>query len=229
MIKAKNGQESLCALKENTVNLIISDIMMPVMDGYELCRHVKENLEYSHIPIILLSAKGSVESKVDGFGVGADSYIEKPFSPKFLLAQAESLLRNRERVREYFARSPLVHIKTMAHSAADYKFLENLKGVIDKNLDNTSLDVEQLAWLINVSRPTLYRKIKAICEVSPLELITITRLKKAAELLIDIDFTINKIATQVGFSSQTQFTRNFVKQFDISPSKFRSSKVKNVT
>jgi signal transduction histidine kinase/ligand-binding sensor domain-containing protein/DNA-binding response OmpR family regulator len=225
VLKARNGEEALAILKENTVNLIISDIMMPIMDGYELCRQLKKDLDYSHIPIVLLSAKGSVESKVDGLGTGADSYIEKPFSPQYLLAQVESLLANREKIRTYFASSPLVHIKTMAYSAMDSKFLEKLNEVLNENLDNSKLDVEQLAWLMNMSRPTLYRKIKAICDLSPLELITITRLKKAAELLVESDYKISKIASNLGFSSQTQFTRSFVKQFEISPSKYRASKI----
>src|SRR5690606_23291761 len=137
VLKAMNGEEALAILKENAVNLIISDIMMPIMDGYELCRQLKKDLDHSHIPIILLSAKGSVESKVDGLGTGADSYIEKPFSPQYLLAQVESLLTNREKIRTYFASSPLVHIKTMAYSVADYTFLENLNEVINKNINNT--------------------------------------------------------------------------------------------
>lgn len=226
VIQAGNGEEAISVLKKHAVNLIISDIMMPIMDGYDLCRFLKSNLDYSHIPVILLSAKGSIESKVDGLGAGADAYIEKPFSPQYLRAQIDSLLSNREKIRTYFASSPLVHMKTMAYSAADSMFLESLNDVIDKNIDNTSLDVEQLAWLMNMSRPTLYRKIKAICELSPLELITLTRLKKAAQLLVESDYTLKKIATHVGFSSQTQFTRNFIKQFDISPSKYRTSKVK---
>ena len=226
IIQAMNGEEAISAIKENTVNLVISDIMMPVMDGYDVCRFLKSNPDYSHIPIILLSAKGSIESKVDGLGAGADVYIEKPFSPQYLRAQIDSLLSNRERIRTYFASSPLVHIKTMAYSAADSMFLESLNEVIDKNIDNTSLDVEQLAWFMNMSRPTLYRKIKAICELSPSELITLTRLKKAAQLLAETDYTITKIAIQVGFGSQTQFVRNFIKQFGISPSKYRTGKVK---
>ncbi len=225
VLKAVNGDEALVVLKNNTVSLIISDIMMPIMDGYELCRQIKNDLNYSHIPIILLSAKGSVESKVDGLGIGADAYIEKPFSPQYLLAQVDSLLANRDKIRNYFASSPLVHIKTMAYSAADAKFLEKLNEVLNENLDNVNLDVEQLAWLMNMSRPTLYRKIKGVCDLSPLELITITRLKKAAELLVESDYKISKIASNLGFSSQTQFTRSFVKQFEISPSKYRASKI----
>src|SRR5690606_40324257 len=100
-----------------------------------------------------------------------------------------------------------------------------LNEVLNENLDNVNLDVEQLAWLMNMSRPTLYRKIKGVCDLSPLELITITRLKKAAELLVESDYKISKIASNLGFSSQTQFTRSFVKQFEISPSKYRASKV----
>lgn len=225
VFQASGAAEAFAVLQEETISLIISDVMMPDVDGYELCKKLKENLEYCHIPLVLLSAKGSLDSKLDGLEAGADIYIEKPFSPSFLTAQVESLLTNREKIREYFSRSPLAHIKSMAHSAADSHFLESLQQVIDKHLDNTSFDVEQLAWLMNMSRPTLYRKIKGICEMSPLELITVSRLKKAAQLLVESDYTIKKIAQEVGFSSQTQFSRNFMKQFNISPSQYRNSKV----
>jgi len=225
IIKATNGKDVFDILKGQSVNLIISDIMMPVMDGYELCQLLKRNLEFSHIPIILLSAKDSLQSKVEGLEIGADSYIEKPFSPQYLLAQVESLLANREKIRTYFANSPLVHIKTMAYSTADAKFLEKIDDIINENIDDVNLDVEQLAWLMNMSRPTLYRKIKAVCNLSPLELIIITRLKKAAEFLVETDYKVYEIANKLGFSSQTQFTRTFVKHFDINPSKYRESKL----
>ncbi len=224
VIETANGQEALNVLKEKSIHLIISDIMMPVMDGYELCKAVKDNLEYTHIPIILLTAKNTLQSKIEGLEVGADAYLEKPFSPDHLLTQISNLLASRDKIKNYFASSPLVHIKSMAYNKADEAFLEKLNEIINKNIDNKSLDVDLLADAMNMSRPTLYRKIKAISNLSPHELINITRLKKAAELLVEGNYKILKIASMTGFSSQAQFGRCFVKQFGMTPSEYAGSK-----
>ncbi len=224
VIQTGNGKEALDILKERSIHLIISDIMMPVMDGYELCKAVKDNLEYTHIPIILLTAKNTLQSKIEGLEVGADAYLEKPFSPDHLLTQISNLLASRDKIKNYFASSPLVHIKSMAYNKADEAFLEKLNEIINKNIDNKSLDVDLLADTMNMSRPTLYRKIKAISNLSPHELINITRLKKAAELLVEGNYKILKIASMTGFSSQAQFGRCFVKQFGMTPSEYAGSK-----
>ncbi|ETZ23653.1 two-component regulator propeller domain-containing protein [Pedobacter sp. V48] len=224
VIQTGNGEEALDVLKQKSIHLIISDIMMPVMDGYELCKAVKDNLEYTHIPIILLTAKNTLQSKIEGLEVGADAYLEKPFSPDHLLTQISNLLASRDKIKNYFASSPLVHIKSMAYNKADEAFLEKLNEIINKNIDNKSLDVDLLADAMNMSRPTLYRKIKAISNLSPHELINITRLKKAAELLVEGNYKILKIASMTGFSSQAQFGRCFVKQFGMTPSEYAGSK-----
>lgn len=220
VLKAFDGQEALEILKLEPVQLVVSDIMMPVMDGYELCKKIKSDFEYSHVPIILLTAKNTLESKIEGLELGADAYIEKPFSPEYLQVQIANLLSNRNKIREYFANSPLVHIKTMAYSKADESFLEKLNDVIYKNISDINLDVERLADMMNMSRPTLYRKIKAISNLTPNELINVTRLKKAAELLEEGKYKIYEISDMVGYSSSTHFGRNFVKQFGMSPSEY---------
>ncbi len=224
VIKALHGQDALAKLKEDAVQLIICDIMMPVMDGFELCRIVKTNFEYSHIPIILLTARNTLQSKIEGLELGADAYIEKPFSPDYLRVQIANLLANRAKIKEYFASSPLVHIKSMAYSKADELFLEAINESINNNLEDTGLDVEKLAKLVNMSRPTLYRKIKLISDLTPNELINITRLKKAAELLAAGDYKMYEIADMVGFGSQTNFGRNFLKQFGMTPSEYQLNK-----
>src|SRR5581483_8990345 len=181
--KAQNGQEALQVLQENAVQLIISDVMMPDMDGFEFCKAIKSDFRYSHIPVILLTAKNNLQSKIEGLELGADAYIEKPFSKEYLQAQMASLLNNRKMIREYFANSPLVHINSMAHTRADEIFLEELHETICNHMEDNQLDVEHLARFMNMSRVTLYRKIKAISNLTPIELINITRLKKAATLL----------------------------------------------
>ena len=224
ILKAHDGHEALRILDMEAVQLIISDVMMPVMDGFELCKIIKSNVEHSHIPVILLTAKNTIQSKIEGLELGADAYIEKPFSKEHLQAQIASLLSNREMIRGYFASSPLVHIKSMAHSKADERFLEVLNDTICANIEDVELDVEKLAKIMNMSRITLYRKIKAISVLTPIEVINITRLKKAAELLAEGDHKIYEISYMVGFSSQSNFARNFLKQFNITPTEYMNSK-----
>ncbi|MCW3111043.1 MAG: DNA-binding response regulator, AraC family, partial [Segetibacter sp.] len=218
VIKAFNGEEALNVLKENAVQLVVSDVMMDVMDGFELCKSIKTSFDYSHIPVILLTAKNTLQSKIEGLELGADAYIEKPFSPEYLQVQIANLLANRNKIKDYFAKSPLVHIKSIAHLKSDEIFLEKLNEVIFNNLEDEDLDVEKLAKEMNMSRPSLYRKIKSISDLTANELINLTRLKKAAQLLAEGNLKINEISNIVGYSSQTNFGRNFLKQFGMTPS-----------
>jgi ligand-binding sensor domain-containing protein/signal transduction histidine kinase/DNA-binding response OmpR family regulator len=222
--KSLNGIEALEVIKEGNVQLVISDIMMPVMDGLELCKRIKTNLEYSHIPIILLTAKNSLHAKIEGLEVGADAYIEKPFAFEHLNAQISNLLLNRNKIKEYFVSSPLTHLKTIGYTKTDRNFLEKLKQVIDENLTNIDIDVEQLSKIMNMSRPTFYRKIKALSNLTPNELIHIARLKKAAELLSEGNYKVYEVANMVGYSLQTNFARDFHKQFGMSPSEYINNK-----
>ena len=224
ILTAVNGQEALKILSAEVIQLVITDVMMPVMDGFELCKMIKTNVEYSHIPVILLTAKTTIQSKVDGLELGADAYIDKPFSKEHLRAQIASLLNNRNMIREFFASSPLVNIKSIAHTRADEKFLETLNETIYANLEDLDLDVEKLAKIMNMSRITLYRKIKAISVLTPVEVINITRLKRAAELLPEGEHKIYEISNRVGFSSQSNFARNFQKQFNITPTEYMQMK-----
>src|SRR5829696_3030267 len=138
--KASNGQAALSILNREAIHLIVSDVMMPEMDGFELCRVVKSDVEFSHIPIILLTAKNTLQSKIEGLELGADAYIEKPFSPAHLQAQIANLLSNRNKIKEHFSNTPLAHIKSMAYTKADENFLELLHQAIEKNLADIELD-----------------------------------------------------------------------------------------
>lgn len=220
VLTASHGKEAVQMLDTHAVQLIVSDVMMPEMDGYELCQRIKSEVEHSHIPIILLTAKNTLASKIKGLEQGADAYIEKPFSPDHLYAQIQSLLNNRDKIRQYFANSPLAHIKTMAYTRADECFLDQLNATIQANMSNLDFDVEHLAATLHMSRPTLYRKIKAVSNLTPNDLINIARLKKAAQLLSEGDYKIYEVSEMVGYSSQTHFGRNFQKQFGISPSAY---------
>lgn len=225
VITARNGREALDLLNVHSVQLVISDIMMPEIDGFELCRLIKSDFEYSHIPVVLLTARNTLQSKIEGLELGADAYIEKPFSPEHLQVQIANLLLNRSKIKDYFANSPLVHIKTMAYSKADENFLEKLNEAVNRNIANIDLDVEHLADSMNMSKPTLYRKIKAISNLTPHELINIARLKKAAQLLAENEFKIYEIAEMVGYSSQTHFGRSFAKQFGMPPTEYKQIKM----
>lgn len=221
--RALNGQEALELLERENIQLIISDIMMPVMDGIELCRKIKTDLQYSHIPIILLTARNTLTSKIEGLEVGADAYIEKPFSFEHLLAQITNLLTNRNIIKEYFSRSPLTHIRGIACSKADKKFLEELNTIINDNITDLDLDVDKLSRLMNMSRTTFYRKIKALSDLTPNELINLSRLKKAAELLAEGSYKINEVANMVGYNINSNFSRDFHKQFGLTPSAYISN------
>ena len=224
VLTATNGAEALEILKAEAVQLVISDVMMDVMDGFELCKLIKSGFEHSHIPVILLTAKNTLQSKIEGLELGADAYIEKPFSPEYLQVQVSNLLANRSKIKDYFAKSPLVHLKSIAHLKNDEIFLEKLNEVISNNLEDESLDVEKLARLMNMSKPSLYRKVKLISDLSVNELINLTRLKKAAELLATGNYKIYEVSDIVGYTSQSNFGRNFLKQFGMSPSTFQQQK-----
>ncbi|GHU71174.1 hybrid sensor histidine kinase/response regulator [Bacteroidia bacterium] len=220
VISAENGNEAVEFLKTEPIQLILTDVIMPVMDGFELIKWVKTTLEYSHIPIVVLTAKGDLQSHITGLETGADAYIEKPFEMELVSTQITALLNNRHAVKSYFSQSPLVHLKEMAHSKADENFLEKLNELICKKMGNTDLNVNLLADMMNMSRPTFYRKIKAISNTTPNEFVNIIRLRRAAELLLEGKYRINEITDIVGFNSSTYFSRLFQKQFGIKPSEY---------
>ena len=220
VLSALNGQEAIGILESENISIVVSDIMMPVMDGIDLCKRIKSDFQHSHVPIILITAKNSLQSKIEGLEVGADAYIEKPFSLDHLQAQITNLLSNRNIIKEYFARSPLTHLKGIGCSKADKEFLENLNNVIYEHITDSELDVDRLSSFMNMSKPTLYRKIKGLSDLSPNELINLSRLKKGAELLSGGRYKINEVAYMIGYSLPTNFSRDFQKQFGISPSNF---------
>ena len=220
VISAANGAQALEYLEKNNVQLILSDIMMPVMDGIELCKQVKENPKTKHIPVILLTAKSALNAKIEGLESGADAYITKPFSMDHLLVQISNLLENRKTILDHYSNSPLAHLKSLSLSASDQDFIAKLDQIIESRMKDPDLNVESLAQFMNMSRSTLYRKIKELSAVSPNELINTSRLKKAAFLLKTTDKKIFEIAEEVGYRSQTSFGRNFQKQYKKSPSEF---------
>ncbi|MPN21579.1 HTH-type transcriptional activator RhaS [bioreactor metagenome] len=212
--------EAISILDKENIDIVICDIMMPVMDGLEFCRTMKENIKYSHIPVILLTARTNLESKIEGINCGADEYIEKPYSTEYLLARIENLLENRRKMQEIFRNSPELAYQNITHSKADEDFLQKLIAIIHDNLDEPDLNIDMLAAEIAVSRSTLYRKVKNVSELSPNDFIMLIRLKKAAELIKEKQYQISEIAYMVGFSSPNYFSKCFYKQFGVSPKDF---------
>ncbi|PST83018.1 hybrid sensor histidine kinase/response regulator [Pedobacter yulinensis] len=221
---ACSGEEALQVLQREDIALIVSDVMMAGMDGFALCAKVKQDIAFTHIPVVLLTARNDMRSRIEGLESGADAYLEKPFSPEHLQKQVATLLTGRENIRRHFASSPVTLLPSMASNKADKAFLDKLDEVIQSRLADSLFDIDQLAGQMNMSRPTLYRKIKALAGMTPHELINLTRLKKGAELLLETDYKIYRIAAVTGFSSQSQFTRSFQKQFGLSPKDYVQSK-----
>lgn len=190
------------------------------MDGLEFCRAMKENIKYSHIPVILLTSRTNLESKIEGINCGADEYIEKPYSLDYLMARIDNLLDNRRKMQEAFKNSPELAFKSITHSKADEEFLQKLIDIIHSNLDEPDLNIDKLAEEMALSRSTLYRKVKNVSELSPNDFILLIRLKKAAELIKQKQYQINEIAYMVGFSSPNYFSKCFLKQFGVTPKDF---------
>jgi len=174
--------------------------------------------------VVLLTAKNTLQAKIEGLEIGADVYIEKPFSPEFLYMQINSLLVNRSKISNYYANNPLAHIKTLANSKPDEQLLEQLNTVVLDHIEDTEMDVEHLARYLNMSRPTLYRRLKEITDMTPNDLINIVRLQKAALLLTEGNLSIQEISDMVGYHSVGQFGRNFQKRFGMLPSEFGKKK-----
>ncbi|SFW50598.1 Signal transduction histidine kinase [Sinomicrobium oceani] len=220
VILAPNGKEAWDLVRDHEVQLVISDVMMPLSDGVTLCKRIKERMETSHIPVILLTAKSALNARIEGLESGADAYISKPFSIHYLRVQVSNLLKNRKTILGHYSSSPLAHLKSLATSNVDKSFITRLDKVIDKNIRDPELNIDLLAENLHMSRSTLYRKIKEVSNLSPHELINISRLKKAAELLKTTDMKIYEVSESVGYKSQTSFGRNFQKHFGMTPTEY---------
>lgn len=218
--KAMNGVEALEILRSSHVDLIISDIMMPVMNGYQLCKEVKSDMELSHIPIIFLTAKNDIDSKINGLKYGAEAYVEKPFSFNYLKEQVLSLLDNRRREREAFSKRPFFSVNNMQMNKADEEFMNKVIKLIEDNITDDDFNVERMADVLCMSRSSLLRKIKTLFNLSPLDFIRLIKLKKAAEFIQEGKYRIGDICYMVGINSPSYFSKLFLKQFGMTPKDF---------
>lgn len=224
IIEAANGQEGIRMAMKYVPDVIICDVMMPVMDGMECCRRLKSELQTSHIPVMMLTAYAVDEQKIKGYECGADSYISKPFSARLLTVRLRNLIDNRHRLQQVFADGSSASLQKVSVSDVDKGFLEKLRQLIDQRLSDPNLSVEELGEQIGLSRVQLYRKSKALCGYAPNELLRIARLKRASSLLASTDKTVAEITYEVGFSSPSYFTKCYKDYFGESPTEFLKRK-----
>ena len=224
VLTASNGEEALRVLADNDdVALIVSDVMMEPMGGFELCRTVKNDVNFSHIPVILLTALTLDSAKVEGMESGADSYIEKPFSMDYLRSSIKNLLRLRQQAKAAYANSPFLLSDTLTISNADDEFIKRLEEVINQNMSNSEFSINDLAQEMCMSRTGLNRKLRGIFNMSPNNYIKVSRLKYAALLMKNSKMRVNEVCYTVGFTSPSYFTQCFYKQFGLLPRDFQDS------
>lgn len=220
---AKNGAEALLLVKNNDIDIIVSDVMMPEMDGLELCRNIKGNLETSHIPIILLTAKNSAEDRIECYNAGANAYISKPFELKVLEARINNFLSEKKNKQEEFRSDVDTNYDLLDATAIDKEFLEKVTEIVQENLSSSSFDVVQLADILAMSKSSLYRKIKAITGLSPVEFIRNIRLKQGVNLLKNKSVTVSEVAYACGFSNPKYFATCFKDEFGITPKEYQKT------
>jgi DNA-binding response OmpR family regulator len=221
--EAENGQQAMELVRHTLPSLIISDIMMPDMDGLELCARIKNIPETCHIPVVLLTAKGTLEQQTEGYDAGADAYIPKPFQLDHLLVRVRKLLEYRQQLHNLFAQDNNIpgHLPDEGMKEADRDFLGRIYQLVEEQLDNTELDAAYLEKALSLSRMQLYRKLKSLTDMPPNEFIRHIRLQKAAQLLKTTKLTVSEIFYQTGFNNQSYFFREFKKLFDCSPNEYR--------
>jgi signal transduction histidine kinase/DNA-binding response OmpR family regulator/ligand-binding sensor domain-containing protein len=225
MVEAADGVEGIRKAKKIIPDLIISDVVMPGIDGYHLCAILKNEISTSHVPIILLTARAAEENIIQGWETGADDYITKPFNTKLLLARVRNLIQLRRQFQLHMKRDLTMQPAAISVSSLDKEFIKDLQEVIDKNLSNPDFSVEELQKKLYMSRSTLYRKIQALSGESPVGFIRSYRLKRAAQLLETKKMTITDVAFRVGFSSSAYFTKCFKEQFQQLPSLYQAAKM----
>lgn len=221
--EADNGKEALRVLHERNIQLVITDLMMPIMDGITLCKEIKNDIRLSHIPVIVLTAKVSMQDHIEVLNTKADAYIEKPFSTAHLNAQISNLIHSRELLRETFIHSPYAMITDVGSNKVEDEFLRKLDSFINEHIYE-SITVEALSDHMAMSSSTLYRKMKSLTSLSPNDYIRLCRLKKAAKLLKEDNVSIKEISERLNFSSVSYFTNCFMKQFGVTPGAFKKSK-----
>ncbi|MBI9065248.1 MAG: response regulator [Marinilabiliaceae bacterium] len=221
VLQAEDGKQALEICQKYLPDMIIADLMMPYMDGITLCRRIKTNIETSHIPLVLLTAYTDIQHQLSGSEAGADLYIPKPFDEELLRTNVVTILNNRQRVKEKYSSSFNVEMTSLVTNNLDKDLVKRLTNYIEKNIDDSDLNVDRLAIEIGLSRSQLTRKLNTLAGMAPGLFIQNYRLKKAAALLKQTTQSVSEIAYQTGFSDPKYFSRNFKKLFGVSPSDYR--------
>ena len=221
VVTAKDGQEGWELAQARIPNVIVSDIMMPIMDGVELCKRVKEDMRTSHIPVILLTAKDSLQDKEEGYSSGADTYLTKPFSAKLLHSCINNQLEVRKKIASQLALAdtkPIEEGVVSSLNRLDNEFMQKITQIIEENLEMEKMDVAFIADKMCMSHSTLYRKIKGLADMSANEFIRKVKMRKSVEMLLSGEYTISEIAYMTGFSSVAYFRQCFKNEYGMSPS-----------
>lgn len=221
-LEACNGKEAFDLIVEHLPDLVVSDVMMPEMDGIELCRLVKDDLRTGHIPVILLTARVTVIQIQEGFEQGADEYITKPFNAGLLLTRIQNLITSREKLKELFGQKNSFKFPELPTSSVDGKFMDSMYQYIIDHLDDPDLLMDNFCREIGMSRSSFYRKVQSLSDLTPVEIIRNTRLEYAAKYIRETDLSISEIAYKTGFSSPSYFSKSFKSHFKQSPSEMKN-------
>ena len=231
VLEAEDGKSGLDMAREHVPDLIVSDVMMPVMNGLEFCQQVKKDGISSHIPVILLTARALEKHQIEGYESGADAYITKPFSPELLLARIDNLLQSRHQLKDLWTMKPAAETVAVTSTASavgattpiEDAFISQFKSIVEERLTDSNLSVEDLATAMGLSRVQLYRKVKALTGSSPVDLLRKARLAQAQKLLQESALSVSEIAYQVGFASPSYFTKCYKDEFGTVPGEARKS------
>ena len=222
VILARNGEEGLQKAKEENPDLVVSDVMMPLMSGMEMCMKIKNNIELCHIPVVLLTALDSVEYNIEGLQQGADDYISKPFHAKVLLMRCNNLIRNRLLLKSRLTKQVDFDVQLLATTSLDQQLLNRITEIVDQRMGEPDFDVNALARELNMGRSSFFTKIKNLTGMTPSEFIQNQRINRAATLLQEQpDLLVNEISDRLGFASTVYFSRCFKAKFGVSPARFR--------
>ncbi len=225
VLTATNGIEALEQVKSSDIDIIISDVMMPEMDGIELCKTLKGDIDTSHISVILLTAKNSINDRIECYNAGADAYISKPFEMGVLNARISNFITHKKSKQEEFKSNVELNISSLENHSMDEQFLNNAIEIIEKYLSNSDFDINTFAEELNLSKSSLYRKIKTITGLSPIEFIRNIKLKHASVMLKNSTTSISDVAYAVGFSDPKYFSSCFKSEFNITPSEFQKNHI----
>ncbi|WP_229802478.1 hybrid sensor histidine kinase/response regulator transcription factor [Echinicola pacifica] len=226
ILTAQDGQEGFLTAQSQAPDIIISDVMMPIMDGIEMCVQLKKELTTSHIPVILLTARSNFDYQREGYSSGADDYLSKPFPMDLLIAKVRNLLYTREKLKAAYKIKPDLRPSEITISSPDAELMERALQIVENHMDDTDFDIPVFVKEMGMSRTILFDKIKAITDFTPNEFIQTVRLKRAAQLLLQSDYKIAEISYMVGFNNPKYFSKCFHKHFGHTPSKYATSKFK---